>query len=287
MKYFDAHTHLNIQFDEDPSKGLGTSWQEAGERALSAGVAFVNVGADVERSKLAVEQAKYFASPAEAFAKEEVGVWATVGIHPTEDGTDFAVIEKLAEEDCVVAIGECGMELMQSSKCKMQNCNSEFKSFEESKKIQEELFRKHIELALRLNKPLMIHCRNAYEETYAILKEYRDKVGDKLKFNMHFFAGDWAVAQKFLELGGYLSFTGVITFADQYDEVIKKMPLNRLMSETDAPYVAPVPRRGQRNEPAYVALVAEKIAELRPEPREVVLEALVSNAQKFFKINAD
>ena len=290
MEYFDAHTHLNIQFDEDlasPKLSAKAGWKEAGERSLVAGVAFVNVGADVERSKLAVEQAKYFASSSEAFAKEEVGVWATVGIHPTEDGADFDVIEKLAEEDCVVAIGECGMELMQSSKCKMQNCNSKSKSFEEDKKIQEGLFRKHIELSLKVNKPLMIHCRNAYEETYEILKEYRDRVGEKLKFNMHFFAGDWDVAQKFLELGGYLSFTGVITFADQYNEVIKKMPLDRLMSETDAPFVAPVPHRGQRNEPAYVALVAERLAELRPEPREVVLEALVANAQKFFKINAD
>jgi len=280
MEYFDAHTHLNIQFDEDlasPKLSAKSGWKEAGERALVAGVAFVNVGADVERSKLAVEQARHFGKNG----------YATVGIHPTEDGTDFAVIEKLAEEDCVVAIGECGMELMQSSKCKMQNCNSKSKSFEEDKKIQEGLFRKHIELSLKVNKPLMIHCRNAYEETYEILKEYRNKVGDKLKFNMHFFAGDWGVAQKFLGLGGYLSFTGVITFTDQYDEVIKKMPLDRLMSETDAPFVASVPHRGQCNEPAYVVLVAEKIADLRPEPREVVLEALVDNARKFFKINAD
>lgn len=266
IKYFDAHTHLNIQFDDD--------WKEAGGRALSAGVSFVNVGADVERSKLAVEQAKYFGPNG----------YATVGVHPTEDGTDFGVIEKLAEEDCVVAIGECGLELTQSVKLKAQNLNSKVKSFEDEKKNQEELFRKHIELALKVDKPLMIHCREAYGETYEILKEYRDRVGDQLRFNMHFFAGDWETAQKFLGLGGYLSFTGVITFADQYDEVIKKMPLNRLMSETDAPFVAPVPYRGQRNEPAYVVEVAEKIATLRPEPREEVLTALVDNARRFFGV---
>jgi TatD DNase family protein len=258
-KYFDAHTHLNIQFNED--------WKEVGQRALDSGVAFVNVGADVERSKLAVQQAKHF---------RENG-WATVGIHPTENGEDFAVIEKLAEDEHVVAIGECGLEYFRIED-------------EKTKEEQKILFKKHIELALKLNKPLMIHCREAYEETYEILKEYRDKVGEKLKFNMHFFAGDWAIAQKFLELGGYLSFTGVITFTDQYDEVIKKMPLDRLMAETDAPFVAPVPYRGKRNEPAYVSLVADRIAclrsqaELRLEPHEEVLEALVQNALKFFNL---
>jgi TatD DNase family protein len=253
IKYFDAHTHLNIKFDDD--------WQEAGERALAAGVAFVNVGADVRRSQLAVEQAKYFGSNG----------FATVGIHPTEDGTDFAVIEKLSEDPCVVAIGECGLEYFHIDD-------------ERLKESQKELFKKHIDLALKLDKPLMIHCREAYEETYDILKEYKDRVGDRLRFNMHFFAGDWTIAQKFLDLGGYLSFTGVITFADQYNEVIQKMPLDRLMSETDAPYVAPVPYRGQRNEPAYVALVADKIADLRSESREEVLEALVVNAKRFFGV---
>ncbi|MFA6416111.1 MAG: TatD family hydrolase [Candidatus Paceibacterota bacterium] len=279
-KYFDAHTHLNIQFDTD--------WQKTGQRALDAGVAFVNVGADVERSKLAVEQAKYFGANG----------YATVGIHPTEDGADFATIEKLAEEDCVVAIGECGLELMENEKNthqnfsaknlsgqETQNDNEKLKSFEYNKKIQEELFRRHIELALKLDKPLMIHCREAYEDTWEILNEYRQKVGEKLKFNMHFFAGDWAIAQKFLALGGYLSFTGVITFTDQYDEVIKKMPLDRLMAETDAPFVAPVPYRGKRNEPAYVVLVADRIAELRSESREEVLEALIGNTRRFFGIN--
>lgn len=277
-KYFDAHTHLNIQFDND--------WQEVGQRALNAGVAFVNVGADVERSKMAVEQAKYF----------DANGFATVGIHPTEidaessqnNEENFSVIEELAKDDHVVAIGECGLEYFRIND-------------EAIKQKQKELFIKHIELALKVNKPLMIHCRvsqkdstDAYDDILIILKDYHNKVGNRLRFNMHFFVGDWNLAQKFIDIGGYLSFTGVITFADQYDEVVKKMPLDRLMAETDAPFVTPkalvkvdditLPERDKRNEPIYVAYVAERIAELRSESREMVLTTLVANTKHFFNL---
>jgi len=282
FKYFDAHTHLNIQFADD--------WREVGKRALEAGVAFINVGADVSRSVLAIRQAKELGD----------GVWATVGIHPTEDSADFAVIEKLATDEKVVAIGECGLEYFRLKNEEIKEKPDSAKSSVVAK--QKELFKKHIELALKVGKPLMIHCRasqenpaDAYEDTWEILKSYKDKFGDKLQFNMHFFAGDWSTAQKFLDLDGYLSFTGVITFTDQYDEVIKKMPLDRLMAETDAPFVtpkvdpkadfvAPVPHRGERNEPAFVQFVAERIAKLRSEPGEEVLMALVQNAKNFFRL---
>ncbi|OHA58734.1 MAG: hypothetical protein A2607_02420 [Candidatus Vogelbacteria bacterium RIFOXYD1_FULL_42_15] len=286
FKYFDAHTHLNIRFADD--------WQEAGRRALEAGVAFVNVGADIKSSVLAVEQAKTLGD----------GVWATVGIHPTEDSADFSVIEKLATDEKVVAIGECGLEYFRLKNEEIKEKPDSAKSSVVAK--QKELFKKHIELALKVGKPLMIHCRpastrsfgeakDAYEDTWEILKSYKDKFDNKLQFNMHFFAGDWSTAQKFLDLGGYLSFTGVITFTDQYDEVIKKMPLDRLMAETDAPFVtpkvdpkadfvAPVPHRGERNEPAFIQFVAERIAELRSEPGEEVLMALVQNAKNFFRL---
>lgn len=282
-KFFDAHTHLNIQFDED--------WQEVGRRALAAGVNFVNVGADVPRSILAVEQAKYF---------DDKG-YATVGIHPTESchseasgeggsgDSDFAVIAELAKDEKVVAIGECGLEYFKLTG-----------DIEAEKARQKELFKKHIELAIELNKPLMIHCRasekttDAYDNVYEILKGYKDKVGDKLKFNLHFFTSDWPTAKKFLDLGGYLSFPGVITFSSACDETIKNMPLDRIMAETDAPFATPEPirsnphsakaSRGKRNEPAYVQFVAERIAELRPEPREEVLTALVENTKRFYKV---
>lgn len=252
--FFDAHTHLNIQFDDD--------WREVGERALQAGVWFVNVGADSRSSDLALKQAKTLGE----------GVWATAGIHPTEgDDINFATVRELAKDEKTVAIGECGLEYFRLKDDK-------------DKERQKKLFEQHIELAVELGKPLMIHCREAYGDTWEILNFYKNQVGDRLRFNMHFFAGDWVVAQKFLDLGGSLSFPGVITFSDQYDEVVKNLPLGQIMSETDAPFVAPVPNRGRRNEPAYVQFITEKITNLRPESKEEVLLALVSNARNFFGV---
>lgn len=267
-KYFDAHTHLNMQFDNDPSARLGTSWQEVGERAIKNGVWFVNVGADEASSKLALEQVKQL----------DDNCWATVGLHPTESGnSDFAVIKELAKDPKVVAIGECGLEYFKL-----------VGDIETEKTRQKELFKKHIDLALEVGKPLMIHCRasekstDAYDDILEILKNYKEKRGSKLRFNMHFFTSDWPTAQKFLELGGYLSFPGVITFSSQYDEAVKKTPLDRIMAETDAPFATPVPHRGQHNEPAYVSYVAERIAKLRLEPKEEVLESLVVNTKRFY-----
>ncbi|MFA6253849.1 MAG: TatD family hydrolase [Candidatus Paceibacterota bacterium] len=269
-KFFDAHTHLNMQFEQD--------WQEVGKRTIESGTWFVNVGADEKSSRLALEQVKEL----------DGGSWCTVGIHPTEGNeSDFEVIKELAKNEKVVAIGECGLEYFKIDD-------------EEVKKRQCELFIKHIDLALEVGKPLMIHCRaslnntadnrgsagviDAHEDVLEILKEYKSQVGDKLQFIMHFFTGTLEVANKFVELGGRFSFNGVITFTNQYDEVIKNIPLDRILSETDAPFVAPVPHRGERNEPAYVQFVAEHIAELRSEPHGQVLAALVKNAERFYSL---
>lgn len=305
-KFFDAHAHLNMQFEHD--------WREVGKRTLKSGISFVNIGADEKSSSLALEQIKYFDGaclPAEAYAK----AGCTVGIHPTEGGdSDFEVIKELAKDDRVVAIGECGLEYYenQNAKIKDQNFSSKIKSAEEKEK-QKELFKKHIELALEVGKPLMIHCRpastksfgeakDAYEDLLEILRSYFAKASQdkqKLNFCLHFFTSDWGEAKKFLDLGGYLSFPGVITFSSSCDETIKNMPLDRIMAETDAPFATPkpsaeylakagfatpVPHRGKRNEPAYVSFVAERIAELRSESREQVLTALVQNAQRFYNL---
>ncbi|MFA6476509.1 MAG: TatD family hydrolase [Candidatus Paceibacterota bacterium] len=262
-KFFDAHTHLNML--NIAPWGSEPGWEEVGKKTLEQGTWLVNVGADEKSSRLAVEQAH----------KLGEGCFATVGIHPTEgEGSDFAVIAELAKDEKVVAIGECGLEYF-----KIDN--------EDIRSQQCELFIKHIELALEVGKPLMIHCRanadgDAYQDTLEILRSYEGKV----RFNMHFYTGDWATAQEFLALGGYLSFPGVITFTKQYDEVVKKAPLDRIMSETDAPFATPVPHRGERNEPVYVHYVAEHLAKLRPEPKEEVLGALVQNALNFFDISA-
>lgn len=272
-KFFDAHTHLNM-LNIEPW-GSEPGWQEVGERTIKNGTWLVNVGADLASSISAVEQAHALGE----------GCWATVGLHPTESNfVDFEKIVELAKDEKVVAIGECGLEYY-----KIED--------EEIKSKQCELFIKHIELALEVGKPLMIHCRanadgDAYEDTLEILRSYLSeeavaKSGVKpLKFNMHFFAGDWAIAEQFLSLGGHLSFPGVITFTHQYDEIVKRAPLGQIMSETDAPFATPVPHRGERNEPSYVHFVAETMANLRPEAREVVLEALVQNSLDFFDISS-
>jgi TatD DNase family protein len=120
----------------------------------------------------------------------------------------------------------------------------------------------------------MIHAREAYGEILDILESYRGKA----RGNAHFFAGTWEEAQRFHALGFTTSFTGVITYTSDYDEVIKKAPLEMLQAETDAPYVAPVPYRGKRNEPAYVSEVYKRIAAVRGEDPEAVRQALVANA---------
>ena len=190
------------------------------------------------------------------------------------------MIRDLVKDEKVIAIGECGLEYFRIED-------------EEVKKRQRELFIKHIELALEVGKPLMIHCRasqgstDAYDDVLEILVSrcHLDSIA-QLKFCLHFFTGDWSTAQKILELGGYLSFPGVVTFTSQYDEVVKNAPLDRIMAETDAPFATPVPHRGKQNEPAYVQFVAERIAELRPEPREEVLTALVENTVRFYGVDS-
>ena len=130
----------------------------------------------------------------------------------------------------------------------------------------------------------MIHSRDAYEEILEILEPLAKLYGPKLRGDLHFFTGSLEQAKRFWTIGFTTSFTGVITFARDYDEVIKNAPLNMIMSETDAPWVSPVPYRGKRNEPSYVQEVVKKIAEIRGEDLETVQKALVSNTCRMFNL---
>ncbi len=254
--YIDIHSHLNFpNFDIDRDEVIA----KLKEQKIST----ITVGTSVADSKSAIQ-----------LAEKHDHLFATVGIHPTHEWnpTDFIELDALAAHPKVVAIGECGLDFFRSG------------ADEESKKQQGILFANQIEIALRHDKPLMIHCRNAYEECLQVLSAYRTdhKLGDRLRGNIHFFAGNWEVAQKFFALGFSVSFDGPITFARDYDEVIKKAPLEMLMAETDAPFAAPVPYRGKRNEPAYVKEVVRKIAEIRGENFETVQRAMVENALRIF-----
>jgi len=245
----------------------------------------INVGTQVDTSKKAVEIAHQY--------KE--GVYAIIGLHPIhtdisyhdkeelgEAGKEFTsrgeifdenVYLELLKDPKVVAIGECGLDYF----------HMEPGSIEKQKKA----FIEQVELANKINKPLMLHIRNnpkdkkidAYADVLEILKKH-----SRVKGNVHFFAGSIENAKAFLNYGFTLSFTGVITFTHDYDEIIKNTPLDMIMSETDSPYVAPVPYRGKRNEPSYVNEVVKKIALIKNLTEEKVAETIMANAKRIFKI---
>ncbi len=269
MKYFDAHTHVNfVAYNGDREETI--------LRAKDAGVGMNVVGTQLDTSRAAA-----------ALAEKYDHVYATIGLHPIhtsksyhdekelgEGGKEFtsrgevfdvAAYEELGKSERVIAIGECGLDY--------------FRLEEHTKEVQKQAFIQQIELANSLQKPLMLHIRNAYDDALDVLKAHA-----KVKGDVHFFAGDWSVAKKFLDFGFTLSFTGVITFTHDYDEVIKNTPLDMLLSETDAPYVTPAPHRGKRNESAYIPLIVQKIADIRGEAFEKVTRQLYANAQRVFRI---
>ncbi len=270
----DAHSHINFdRFDDDR--------QEVIDRALAKNIWQVNVGTSRKTSTQAVALAQ----------KYNQGVYAIVGLHPVHTSSshldqaelspekaeqlftegeqfDLDFYTSLAKERGVVGVGECGLDY--------------FRADASQKELQIKNFVDQIHLANTVDKPLMLHLRSgqtdsAYLDAIDILKQESKVVGD-----VHFFAGSVAEAQKFLDLGFYISFTGVITFARDYEELVKYVPLDRLLIETDCPYVAPVPYRGRRNEPAYVEEVAKKVAELKKISLEVVAEKTTDNWLKLF-----
>jgi TatD DNase family protein len=185
----------------------------------------------------------------------------------------------MATHPRVVAIGECGLDYYWPEHDKWLN------GMVEEKKRQHELFEAQIALALKVDKPLMIHGRpskgsmDAYEDILEILKNHPG-----IRGNVHFFVGDTYMAKQFLDIGFTMSFTGVLTFTHDYDDVVRYIPADSLMSETDAPYVAPTPHRGKRNEPAYVAETVRAIARIRGEDEEVSAHRLAANAGRVFDI---
>lgn len=269
MRYFDAHTHTNFAAYNDDR-------EEVILRAKGAGVGMNVVGTQLDTSTSAV-----------ALAEKYENIFATIGLHPIhtsrsyhdvnelgEGGKEFtsrgevldmAAYEALGKNPRVIAIGECGLDY--------------YRADESTRAVQKDAFIKQIELANKLNKPLMLHIRNAYEDALELLKLHA-----KVKGDIHFFAGNWEIAKKFLNIGFTLSFTGVLTFTHDYDEVVKNAPLDMILSETDAPYVAPVPYRGKRNEPLYVQEVVRAIARIRGEDFDTVGEQLLANARRIFEL---
>ena len=237
MKFFDTHTHANFNSFKDDS-------QEVIERALKNNVWLVNVGSQASTSKRAVEMAQNY----------QEGVYAAVGLHPShleDESFDEKFYLDLAKNEKTVAIGECGLDYF-----RMKNEELRIKN------LQKEVFIKHIELAKKVNKPLIIHCRDSHEDLIKILNS-KFSILNSPAGVMHFFTGNYEQAKQYIDLGFYISFSGVITFASEYEELVRKLPLDKILIETDAPYATPVPYRGQRNEPSYVIETAKKIAEIK------------------------
>lgn len=269
-KFFDIHAHVNdIRYNEDRQAVL--------ERARESSVWSIQVGTDGRTSQEVVKIADL----------ANAGVYSSIGVHPIDDKQetfDELFFGKLAESKRVVAVGECGLDYSRLDDVPVVILE---------KKRQRELFKQQIDFAVLKNLPLMIHCRDsdksladAHNDVLEMLKEKKQEAGDILRGNIHFFSQTIDMAREYFALGFTISFTGVITFTHEYDEVIRLSPLNRIMSETDCPFVAPVPHRGKRNEPIFVEEIVKKIAEIREEDFEVVREALVQNALRVFGISA-
>ncbi|MEK7460166.1 MAG: TatD family hydrolase [Patescibacteria group bacterium] len=268
-KFFDIHAHVNdSQYDGDRESVLLRTKEHL--------VWSIQVGTDHKTSQSAVAMATL----------ADTGVYASIGVHPIDDRNERFVkefFEELIKGKNIVAIGECGLDY---SRLK------EVSDIAFEKNRQRELFEQQIDFAISHDLPLMIHCRDsdkaladAHRDILTILSVRKEKCGDLLRGNIHFFSQTIAIAREYFALDFKISFTGVITFTHEYDEVIRLSPLERIMSETDCPYVTPVPHRGKRNEPIFVEEVVKKIAEIRNEDFETVREALVQNALRTFRIS--
>ncbi len=275
--YIDTHSHLHF-----PS--FASDVDAVYSRMQNAGVWTVCVGTSAHTSRSGIE-----------FAEKHEGVFASVGYHPEHltssyhdasegevEKFDSMEIERIASSSKkVVAIGETGLDFFRIDTDR---------DIIIARKMQEDAFRLHIDIARRLGKPVIIHCREALIRLAEIIREEKEK--KDFSAVVHCFTGNWEEAKPLLEMGVFLSFTGIITYplkktqnpADAIWRVIERMPLNQMLIETDAPWLAPIPFRGTSNEPTYVQYVAEKIAELRNMHSAEIARITTENARTFFTI---
>lgn len=252
--WIDSHAHLEMkEFDPDRPRVIG----QAFEQGLSG---IITIGTDLESSRKAL-----------ALAKTYRNIWATVGVHPHESGefSDQILPEltHLAGDTLVVAIGEIGLDYYRDWS---------------PREAQRETFRQLIRLARQVDLPVIIHDREAHQEVLTILREEK---ADEIGGVFHCFSGDWEMARQCLDLNFFLSVTGAVTYkkGSVLEEVVRRAPLNTLLLETDAPYLAPKPFRGQRNEPAFLVHTAAHVAGLRGISLETLSVAVLDNTRRAFK----
>lgn len=254
--YIDSHVHLDdSRFDLDRDNLIRTLKDNKIELVI-------NIGADEDSSERSVELADRYEN-----------IYAVVGVHPHSakdlEGRDLSSIIKMLENDKVVAIGEIGLDYYYDNS---------------PRDIQKKWFKEQINLALRLNKPVVIHSRDADKDTFDIIKSGVEEGG--LTGVMHCYSGSVELAKEYLKLGFYISLGGPVTFKNARvpKEVAKEVALDRLLIETDCPYLSPEPYRGKRNEPMFVSYVAEEIAKIKGISIEEVAEVTTQNAKKLFGI---
>lgn len=225
----DTHCHpQDRKYDADRDEVI--------RRALDAGVGMVCVGVDLESSRQAIE-----------LSEQYEGVYASVGLHPNDnldESYDEREYAKLAEHPRVVAIGEIGLDY--------------YRTTDPGKRLfQKERFERQLALARRLSKPVIIHCRDAHEDMLAMIGDGPGVI--------HSFNGNVEQAARYIEKGWHLGLNAIVTYAPEYHAMVKSIPKERILLETDAPYLAPAPHRGKRNEPVYIKETAEAIAKVRGE----------------------
>ena len=252
---FDTHAHLHFpEFAGDLEAVL--------ERARAAGVRrILTIGTNVPTSRAAA-----------AMAAREPDVWAAVGIHPHEadeaDEAALAEIERLAGEPRVVAIGETGLDFFRNLA---------------PREAQERAFVSQLELGRRAQKPVLVHCREAHDDTLRLIGEVDVRAHGGI---MHCFSGDVGIARRCLDLGLLVSLAGPVTYPKPgaLPEVARFVPADRLVVETDCPFLPPQPYRGKRNEPAYLAITAARVAELRGEPLGDLAARMSDNARRLLRL---
>lgn len=254
---FDTHTHLNVeQFENDVLETITRAQENHVEKMAVVGFDYPTIEKTLELSH------------------DHEFIYSIIGWHPTQAGEYSAEVENYVQKKIeqyrskVVALGEIGLD---------------YYWMKDEKDVQENVFRRQLAVAREMKLPVSIHTRDALEDTYRILKE--EKVHQTGGI-MHSFSGDSEWMERFLDLGMHISFSGVLTFkkSTELQEAAKRVPKNRMLVETDAPYLAPIPYRGKRNEPAYVTYVVEKLAELREESVANIARTTTKNACDLFRI---
>lgn len=276
-KYIDTHSHLyEKEFDEDRTEVL--------QRMKEQEVATIAVGTCLETSKQAVELVR-------SNAAHDVVLGATIGVHPTDTSEKFdaEVFSKLLDEgtsdvpssQVVVGIGECGFDYY---RLPAQAGTSRDKVYVH----QREIFEAQVVFAAENDLPLMLHIRpsqgseDAHTDALEVLQLHQKTYGDSVRGNVHFFTSTKEVAREYLAMGFTIAFPGVVTFVPELHEVVRDVPLDMMLAETDAPYATPVPHRGKRNEPVFVIDIIKAIAEIRGEDFEEVNAQLTQNAKGVF-----